>query len=83
MMNLDLIAEDGIRSCPFCGNPIVKIEQHQTAQMEDILFTAVVRCDKCGAIGPTASRKVNVHDSKWDVREYAKQKAIELWNDRV
>ncbi len=77
------VIEEGILPCPFCGNTAVEIEQHQTAQMENILFTAVLRCDKCGTNGPTASCKVSVYDSKWDAREHIKQKAIELWNDRV
>lgn len=77
------VTEEEILHCPFCGNSMIKVEQHQTAQMESILFTAVVSCDRCGAIGPTASRKVTIHESKWDVRAHTKQKAIELWNDRL
>lgn len=77
------VTEEVILHCPFCRSTDLRVEQHQTAQMENILFTAVVKCDKCDSVGPMASCKVNVHDSKWDVREHIKQKAIELWNNRV
>jgi Lar family restriction alleviation protein len=75
--------ENEILHCPFCGNTNLEIEQHQTGQMETISFVAVVKCSKCGMIGPVTATKVSVYDSKWDAREYTKQKAIELWNDRV
>jgi hypothetical protein len=48
--------------------------------MENILFTAVVRCDKCGTVGPTASCKVS--PELYGADEVTKQKAIELWNKR-
>ena len=75
--------ENELKCCPFCGNTNLEIEQHQTGQMENILFTAVVKCGKCGMTGPGATTKVDMHDPKWDAREHTKQKAIELWNDRV
>jgi hypothetical protein len=49
--------------------------------MENILFTAVVRCDKCGTVGPTASCKVS--PELYGADDATKQKAIELWNKRI
>jgi Lar family restriction alleviation protein len=77
------LTEEEILPCPFCGNTTLETEQHQTGQMENILFIAMVKCGKCRTVGPTASCKVNVHDSKWDARKHTRQKAIELWNGRV
>lgn len=77
------IIEEEILPCPFCGNTILETEQHQTGQMENILFTAMIKCGKCRMVGPVATCKVNIHDSKWDAAKHTQQKAIELWNKRV
>ena len=83
MRKPEVIENTEIMPCPFCGNNVVEIEQHQTGQWDAILYTATVRCNKCGMNGPTASCRVNIHDSKWNVREHTRQQAIELWNKRV
>ena len=82
MRKPELIETSEISPCPFCGSSTVYLEQHQIAQMGAVIFTAVARCDSCSVVGPTAKREVSC-GSRWDAREWAKLKAIELWNKRI
>ena len=68
--------------CPFCGNAKLKVEsKHHGLHYYEGTHSATVRCNKCHARGPTASCKVE--KGKYHADEETKQRAIELWNERV
>lgn len=71
-----------IASCPFCGSTKLKVEsKHHGMHYYEGTHSATVRCKKCHARGPTASCKVE--RGKYHADNYTKQRAIELWNERV
>ena len=76
------VIEEGILPCPFCGNTKLKVDSKHNGHHSNVgTHSATVRCSKCHARGPTASCKVS--DSRWSADEATKQKAIELWNNRI